>query len=206
MMQEACIDRVKECPNALGSQSSLFASRLWSFERIVKIESYGKDETADQEQENRSSEGVRPQCAHALRGPDQPDHGLSEGVGWTNPKLIDGENGVIAGYARIEAAKRLGLAEVPCIELTGLTEAQKKAYVIADNKLALNAGWDDELLRLEMLGLKDLDFNLDLLGFDATELADITLGKDVNKPEYDESVADEVTMMSCPKCGHSFPK
>jgi ParB-like chromosome segregation protein Spo0J len=126
--------------------------------------------------------------------------------GWTNPVLLDGENGVIAGHARIEAAKRLGLAEVPCIELTGLTEAQKKAYLIADNKLALNAGWDNELLRLEMLDLKDLDFNLDLLGFDATELADITLGKDVNQPEYNESVTDEVTMMTCPKCGHSFPK
>jgi hypothetical protein len=57
-----------------------------------------------------------------------------------------------------------------------------------------------------MLDLKDLDFNLDLLGFDATELADITLGKDVNQPEYNESVADEVTIMTCPKCGHSFPK
>jgi hypothetical protein len=71
--------------------------------------------------------------------------------GWTNPVLIDVENGVIAGHARIEAAKRFGLAEVPCIELTGLTEAQRKACVIADNKLALNAGWDDELLRLDVL-------------------------------------------------------
>jgi ParB-like chromosome segregation protein Spo0J len=126
--------------------------------------------------------------------------------GFTNPILLDGENGLIAGHGRLAAARLLGLKTVPCIELGHLSETQKRAYIIADNKLALNAGWDDELLRLEMLDLKDLEFNLDLLGFDATELADITLGKDVNQPEYNESVADEVTMMTCPKCGHSFPK
>ena len=129
-----------------------------------------------------------------------------EEFGFTNPILLDGENGLIAGHGRLAAARLLGIKTVPCIELGHLSEAQKRAYVIADNKLALNAGWDDELLRLEMLDLKDLDFNLDLLGFDASELADITLGKDVNQPEYNESVADDVKMISCPKCGHSFPK
>ena len=126
--------------------------------------------------------------------------------GFTNPILLDGENGLIAGHGRLAAARLLGIKKVPCIELGHLTEAQKRAYIIADNKLALNAGWDDELLRLEMLDLKDLDFNLDLLGFDASELADITLGKDVNQPEYNESVANDVEMTTCPKCGHSFPK
>jgi ParB-like chromosome segregation protein Spo0J len=90
--------------------------------------------------------------------------------GFTNPILLDGKNGLIAGHGRLAAARLLGLKTVPCIEFGHLSEAQKKAYLIADNKLALNAGWDDELLRLEMLDLKDLDFNLDLLGFDATEL------------------------------------
>ena len=66
--------------------------------------------------------------------------------GWTNPILVDGDNGIIAGHGRLLAARKLGMATVPVIELAGLSEAQKRAYVIADNKLALNAGWDDELL------------------------------------------------------------
>jgi DNA modification methylase len=93
--------------------------------------------------------------------------------GWTNPILLDGKNGIIAGHARLEAAKRMGLADVPCIELEGLSEAQKRAYIIADNKLALNAGWDATLLNLELLDLKELDFDLDLLGFDEAELAEL---------------------------------
>lgn len=91
--------------------------------------------------------------------------------GFTNPVLIDENSTVIAGHGRIMAANLLGLAQVPTITLAGLTDAQKKAYVIADNKLALNAGWDEELLKVELQGLKDLDFDLDLLGFDIDELA-----------------------------------
>lgn len=90
--------------------------------------------------------------------------------GFTNPVLIDENSTVIAGHGRIMAANLLGLAQVPTITLAGLTDAQKKAYVIADNKLALNAGWDEELLKVELQGLKDLDFDLNLLGFDIDEL------------------------------------
>jgi ParB family transcriptional regulator, chromosome partitioning protein len=126
--------------------------------------------------------------------------------GWTNPVLIDSKGGVIAGHARLEAARRLEMAEIPCIILDGLTEAQKKAYLIADNKLALNAGWDDDLLRGELLDLKGLEFNLDLLGFNPEEMADLMLGAEVNQPEYDESAAADVKMVTCPECGHSFPK
>lgn len=90
--------------------------------------------------------------------------------GFTNPVLIDADNILIAGHGRVMAAKKLGLPTVPAIRLGYLTEAQKKAYVIADNKLALNAGWDDEMLALELSELQDLDFNLDLTGFDADEL------------------------------------
>jgi ParB family transcriptional regulator, chromosome partitioning protein len=126
--------------------------------------------------------------------------------GWTNPVLIDPKMGVIAGHARLEAAKRIGMEEVPCIVLAGLTEAQKRAYLIADNKLAINAGWDEKLLAMEFSDLKNLGFNLDLLGFDASELADITLGKEVNQPEFDETVGDTVFMVECPKCGNKFPK
>lgn len=91
--------------------------------------------------------------------------------GFTNPVLIDSDNGIIAGHGRVMAAQSLGLEEVPCIRLSHLTDAQKRAYIIADNKLALNAGWDEELLRLELKDLNELDFNLDLIGFNDAELA-----------------------------------
>jgi hypothetical protein len=86
--------------------------------------------------------------------------------GFTNPVLIDEQGGVIAGHGRILAAKKLGLEQVPCIELNGLTDAQKKAYVIADNQLALNSGWDLDMLKLEIDSLNELEFDVDLLGFD----------------------------------------
>ena len=90
--------------------------------------------------------------------------------GWTNPILIDGESGIIAGHGRLLAARKLGMAEVPVIQLDGMTDTQKRAYIIADNKLALNAGWDDELLKLE-LGELDLEgFDIELTGFTQEEI------------------------------------
>ena len=93
--------------------------------------------------------------------------------GFTNPILIDGEGGIIAGHGRLMAAKKLGLNKVPCIRLDYLTETQRKAYVIADNKLALNGGWDNDLLKIELTELDSLDFDLNLIGFDLSELANI---------------------------------
>lgn len=93
--------------------------------------------------------------------------------GFTNPILIDGENGIIAGHGRLLAALKLDINEVPTITLHGLTDAQRKAYVIADNQLALNSGWDLDILKIEMDGLSELDFNLDILGFDNDQLLDI---------------------------------
>ena len=90
--------------------------------------------------------------------------------GFTNPVLIDGDGGVIAGHGRIMAARKLSLQEVPCIRLGHMTDAQKRAYVIADNKLALNAGWDNEMLALEFSELADMGFDLDLTGFTADEI------------------------------------
>ena len=90
--------------------------------------------------------------------------------GFTNPILIDEDNGIIAGHGRVMAARKLDLDAVPCLRLTHLTEAQRRAYVIADNRLALNAGWDDEMLRVEFAELQDLGFDLDLTGFDSKEL------------------------------------
>jgi len=111
--------------------------------------------------------------------------------GFTNPVLIDAAGGIIAGHARVLAARKMELTSVPCIRLGHLTEAQKRAYIIADNKLALNAGWDEELLKLEIDGLKDSGFNLDLLGFDDKELQKLKkLGEDDTKdaePQIDEA-------------------
>jgi DNA modification methylase len=91
--------------------------------------------------------------------------------GFTNPVLVDGDRGIIAGHGRVLAARKLGLNEVPVIELTHLTEAQRRAYVIADNKLALNAGWDMDLLKVELGGLQADGFDLGLTGFSGDELA-----------------------------------
>jgi DNA modification methylase len=91
--------------------------------------------------------------------------------GWTNPILVDGDNGIIAGHGRLSAARKLGHEEVPVIELKDLTETQRKAYIIADNRLALNAGWDNEMLTIELNELLADNFALDILGFDPKELA-----------------------------------
>ena len=90
--------------------------------------------------------------------------------GFTNPVLIDETGSIIAGHGRVMAARKLAITDVPSIRLTHLTEAQKKAYVIADNKLALNAGWDDEMLAVELTDLKDMGFDLDLTGFSTDEI------------------------------------
>lgn len=105
--------------------------------------------------------------------------------GWTNPILIDENDSIIAGHGRLMAARKLGHEQVPTIRLKNLTEAQKKAYVIADNRLALNAGWDMEMLKIELQNLQELEFDLDLLGFDAKELNAIL------EPEQIEGLTDE---------------
>ena len=90
--------------------------------------------------------------------------------GFTNPVLLDEQGGIIAGHGRVEAARKLALGEVPCIVLAGLTEAQKRAYVIADNRLALNAGWDNEMLAAEFADLMEAGFDLSLTGFGEGEI------------------------------------
>ena len=90
--------------------------------------------------------------------------------GFTNPILTDGERGVLAGHGRLAAARKLGLKEVPVIELSHMSDTQKRAYILADNRIAMNAGWDDEMLKLELAELKDADFDLDLMGFTDDEL------------------------------------
>jgi DNA modification methylase len=106
--------------------------------------------------------------------------------GWTNPILVDGEHGIIAGHGRLMAARKLGMTEVPVIELKDLTATQKKAYIIADNRLALNAGWDNNLLTIELNELLEDKFSLELLGFDADELNAL-----LNPIEVTDGLTDE---------------
>jgi DNA modification methylase len=110
--------------------------------------------------------------------------------GWTNPILIDENAGILAGHGRLLAARKLGLTEVPVIRFEHLSEAQKRAYLIADNQLALQAGWSEELLAAELAWLRDESFDLDLVGFDATELERLLALAD-SEPESD-GAEDEV--------------
>jgi len=111
--------------------------------------------------------------------------------GWTNPILLDGNNGIIAGHGRVLAAQKLGEIEVPTIELGHMSESQKRAYIIADNKLALNAGWDNEMLALEIGDLKDAGFDLGLTGFNPDEIATLN-------PEVIEGLTDEDSVPDVP--------
>lgn len=113
--------------------------------------------------------------------------------GFTNPILTDEDSGIIAGHGRLMAAMKLGLSEVPTIVLEGLTEAQKKAYVIADNQLATNAGWDLDALQAEVERLAELDFDLDLLGFDDDFLAGLL------EEEPQEGLTDEDEVPEIPE-------
>lgn len=126
--------------------------------------------------------------------------------GWTNPLLIDDDNGIIAGHGRLAAARKLGHTKVPVIELSGLTETQKRAYVIADNKLALNAGWDEELLKLELHALDESEFNLALTGFVGDDLTEAMFGKNFDQESPDEfKEVDEADLeKKCPRCGFEF--
>src|SRR6516225_413969 len=138
--------------------------------------------------------------------------------GFTNPVLVDGESGIVAGHGRVLAARKLGMTEVPCIEVAYLTDAQRRAYFIADNKLALNAGWDEELLKLELADLKGGGFDLSLTGFGELELnallADKTEGRtdpdDVPPaPEHPVTQPGDLWLLgakvTCPNCRKTQP-
>lgn len=102
--------------------------------------------------------------------------------GFLNPVIVDSENGIIAGHCRVQAAKILGIEKIPCIEAKHLTDAQKKAYVIADNRLALDAEWDNELLKIELSALESIDFDVSLTGFTDKEMLAL-LGDGLDKAE-----------------------
>lgn len=134
---------------------------LWPVERLVPYERNARTHSPEQVAQLAAS--------------------ISE-FGFLNPILVDSKDGIIAGHGRLAAAKDMGLTEVPVVVLDHLTEAQKRAYVLADNKLALNAGWDEKLLQIELTGLQLQDFDLSLIGFDEDEL-----GKLLGSGEFDGS-------------------
>lgn len=118
--------------------------------------------------------------------------------GFINPVVTDGKNGIVAGHGRVLAASKLGLKEVPCVEASHLTEAQKRAYVIADNRMALDAGWDIDLLKVELGDLQGLDFDLSLTGFDPGELENFLAEKTEGLTDEDsvpETPARAVTVL-----------
>ncbi len=125
--------------------------------------------------------------------------------GFTNPILMDGDKGIIAGHGRLLAARKLGMTEVPTIELKHLTENQRKAYIIADNAIALKADWNMPVMALELHGLNSQGFDLSLIGFDADELTEIMF-----EPNFEPGTEDEQGRLDtkkpvvCPKCDHEF--
>ena len=116
--------------------------------------------------------------------------------GFTNPVLVDEDNGIIAGHGRVLAAELTGLEKIPTITLKGLSETQKKAYIIADNKLALNADWSLDNLKLEIDHLTEIGFDLEILGFDESEFDEIQKGwdTDIDLPEITNSGMAKITV------------
>ena len=110
--------------------------------------------------------------------------------GFNNPVLVDEAGGIIAGHGRVLAAKRLGMDEVPVVVLAHLTDAERRAYILADNKLAEKAGWDEDLLRLELADLQDLDIDLNVVGFEDKEI-DRLLSEDDGGDDIDDADADD---------------
>ena len=137
--------------------------------------------------------------------------GSIQEFGFCNPVLIDKANGIIAGHGRVMAAQKLGLQSVPCIRLGHLSEVQKRAYILADNRIALNSGWDDAMLEVELAELHADEYDLGLLGFDADELAKLMgFSGSMEGSEPPESSAEEINtddfqmQCKCPRCGFEF--
>ena len=130
---------------------------------------------------------ARNSRTHSAEQVDQIAASIKE-FGFLNPIITDGENGIVAGHGRVMAAKKLGLMELPCIDASHLTETQRRAYIIADNKLALNAGWDDEMLRVEFQELQEMGFDLELTGFSLDEIAELEFDSDceIEMPELND--------------------
>jgi ParB-like chromosome segregation protein Spo0J len=136
--------------------------------------------------------------------------GSIRAFGFNAPVLVDGENGIIAGHGRVRAALILGLETVPCVRLTHLTEAQRRAYILADNRIALSSTWDEAMLALELTSLKIDDVDLGLTGFSAAEVDALVNAGDVGSESRSADQLIDVGEFSlahtCPRCGFEFDK
>jgi ParB-like chromosome segregation protein Spo0J len=158
--------------------------------------------------ENIKTESLVPYARNAKLHDESQVSKIASSIrefGFNNPVLVDGEKppGIIAGHGRVLAAKKLGLAEVPCIRLSHLTEAQRRAYILADNRLAeLGGGWDSEMLKLELADLGELDVDLEGIGFGD----DFQIEEPNFEPgtEDDQGKLDEKSPIECPHCHKHF--
>lgn len=157
----------------------------------------------------RSVETLIPYAKNARTHSDEQVAQIAGSIkefGFNNPVLVDKDNSIIAGHGRLMAARKLGMDKVPVVQLEHMTEAQRKAYVLADNRIALNSGWDTGMLSLELQDLKD-DIDLSLLGFDADEINNLlNLVNFDPATEEDQGKLDQLDpkWIDCPHCGKEF--
>lgn len=161
--------------------------------------------------ERRSVESLIPYARNARTHSDAQVAQIAASInewGWTTPVLVDEDDQIIAGHGRIMAARKLGITDVPVMVARGWTEAQRRAYVLADNKLALNSGWDEEMLKVELQEIGELNFGLEAIGFGVGEIAalfDEPTGKDGSETSSKELDPDAYALdHKCPKCGFEF--
>ena len=126
--------------------------------------------------------------------------------GFNNPVLIDKQSSIIAGHGRVLAARKLELDSIPCIRLNHLSDTQRRAYMIADNKIAMNAGWDEELLALELTELTEFGVNMDLTGFTVDEIVSLKQPNFEAATEEEQGQLDQLDpkWVACPNCGKEF--
>lgn len=133
--------------------------------------------------------------------------------GFLSPVIISKDNAILCGHGRYYAAQKLGMEKIPCIKEEHLTEDQKRAYILADNKIGMNAGWDADLLRIEIETLQGAEFDVSLTGFEEFEIADLfameeerpTVEKEAENKEFDEEeFGDETFEHECPRCGFKY--
>ncbi len=156
----------------------------------------------------RDTAGLIPYAGNARTHSDEQVARIAASIrefGWTNPVLIDDRGGIIAGHGRLAAARLLGIDRVPCIRLSQLTDAQRRAYVLADNRLALDAGWDEQVLAAELARLSEDGFELTLTGFDQAAIDGLLKSPDFDPVGADEQgKLDEIATKRCPNCGHEL--
>lgn len=160
--------------------------------------------------EKRKVDDLIPYARNARTHSDEQVAQIAASIkewGWTTPILIDEEGEIIAGHGRVMAARKLGIEEIPTMTAVGWTKAQKKAYVLADNQLPQNAGWDMDMLKVEVMDLDGDGFDLDLLGFSKEEMTQWFLEPNfLPGTEDDQGKLDQLEpkMVQCPNCGDEF--